>query len=299
MIPSVFLGLPWVHPQPASPVFPSVTIGTSDFSIECWVRKRFGNSPGADEQYWTGLLVNDAPSGFPDIGAVIRWGGSLESGAIQLIFARVPGGAEITLVSTALLSELQNWTHICANFDRDLNMTLFRNNVNEGSTSIAAQAAAQGATEVHALTADHSFPFHNTDITTWSGISIFPVMVGPFAIHNRLLTAAERQESIENRRVQNLGSSVTLVYYTWHAIEGATGWDTNLAHMMNGHRVALQVPGGAPLGASGTVFVRDGSGNDRHWILPTSTDYSTFQDPLFVAEVGVYKFAFGGDVAFR
>jgi hypothetical protein len=114
-----------------------------------------------------------------------------------------------------------------------------------------------------------------------------------------LLTAAQRQESIENHRVQNLGAASTLVYYSWHSIDGQTGWDTDLSHMMNGHRVALQVPGGAPVGASGFVFVRDGSGNDRHWTLPTSTDYSARVDGLFTAENGTYPFAFGGDVAFR
>jgi hypothetical protein len=276
---------------------PSITVGTSDLSIEVWVRKKLGNSPGADEQFWTGLMVNGGGD-LPDPGAAIRWNDA-ETQAIQVWFARVPGTSPITLISTALMSELQQWTHFCANFDRDGNMELFRNNTSEGTTSIAAQSASQGATEVHALTGDHATAYHSTDFTDWTGISIFPVMVGPFAIHNRLLTAAERQESIQNSRVQNLGASVTLVYYTWHSIEGATSWDTNLDRMLNGQRAGLQVPGGAPIGASGDVFVRDGSGNDLHWTLPTETDYSTRVQDTFTAENGTYPFAFGGDVVFR
>jgi hypothetical protein len=273
-----------------------VTIGTSDFSIECWVRKRLGNSPGEDEQFWTGLLVNDVPSSFPDIGGGFRWANA-ETEPVQLWFARVPGTSPIQLISTALMSELQEWTHFCGNFARAGNMEIFRNNVSEGTASIAAQSGSQGATEIHPLTSDHAFPYHGTDITDWASIAIFPIMMGPFAIHNRLLTAAERQDSIQNRRVQNLGSSVTYVYYSWHSVAGADGWDTDLDHMLFGHRVGLQVPGGAPKGTSGSVFVRDGSGNDRHFVLPTETDYSTRVQATFAAENGTYPFALGGDVS--
>ena len=288
--------MPWYRPQPWSPTPPLVTIGTSDLSIECWVRKRLGNSPGQDEQFWTGLLVNDAPTSFPNIAAGFWWADD-EAQGVQLWFARVPGTAPIQLISTALMGELQEWTHFCGNFTRAGNMEIFRNNVSEGTASIAAQSAAQGATQIHALTSDHAVGYHTADITDWSTIAIFPVMLGPFAIHNRVLTAAEMQDSIQSRKVQNLGASVTYVYYSWHSIEGATGWDRNLDRMMIGHRAGLQVPGGAPQGASGTVFVRDGSGNDRHWFMPTLADYSLRDADIFVDEDGTYPMAFGGDVS--
>lgn len=300
-VSSVFLGYPWPHPQPADPVMPSVTIGASDFSIECWVRKKFGNNPGEDEQFWTGLLANDVPSSFPNPAACFRWG-PLESSAIQLWFARVPGTAPIAMISTALMSELTVWHHLVGNFDRDGNMELFRDNVSEGATSIAAQAGAQAATEIHALTSDHAFNAHNDDPTATGDYAAFPVMIGPMAIHNRLMTAVEREASLTGKTVQNFGSAITLARYEWRDFEGETGWDSGMERMMSGHKFGLSVPGAIPFGAPGTVTARDSSGNNRHWILPTQAtveDYEARVQAVFAAESGHWPLCFGVDLEFR
>lgn len=301
-ISSAYLGHPWPLPQPASPAFPSITVGSSDLSIEVWARKKVGNSPGQDEQFWTGIFQNDVPSSFPNIGAAIRWT-SLDAQPVQLWFARVPGDVStIAMISTALWSEFDDWTHVVGNYDRDGNMELFRNNISEGFTSMVAQAGAQAACEVHALTSDHAFPTQGTpDITSLSNYSAFPLMVGPMAIHNRLMTAAERQASLEQRTVQNFGSSVTFIRFDWKEFGGETGWDSDMARMADGHKFGLAVPGSIPLGASGTVTARDSSGNNRHWTLPTlATPEAYAARVAFVAvESGTWPIAFGADGEIR
>lgn len=304
LIPSVFLGMPWQKPQPPTVDNPAITIGASDFSMEVWALRRFGNSPGDDEQFWTGILRNDptlpVSSDFPDVHAAIRWTNNDDS--VQAWFSKnpLPSGPDAPIIIGAMFpSRRGHWTYYCVNYDRDGNMECFIDTESKGTASIAAQAGAVASAKVHALTADHAFNFHNPVAFDLSNIAVFPVMVGPFAVHNRLLTATERDASFKSQTVQNLGSSVTYLHFNWHHIEGATGWDTDLDRMMTGHREGLQVPGGAPQGDVGTVFVRDESGNDRHWILPTAADYSTRDAGLFSDEDFTYPIAFGGDVTFR
>jgi hypothetical protein len=282
---------------------PSITLGTSSFAIELWARKKFGNSPGNDEQFWTGLLLEDPAGGlaFPFQGAAIRWG-TLDTMALQLWFARVPGTATITLVTTCLMSELTGWTHIVMEGTRAGVMELFRNNVSEGSVSIAAQSASQAATEVHVLTSDHVFAAHAPELSELSNYAVFPVVVGPFAIHARIMTAAERQDSISNRTVQNFGSATTFIRYEWKEFQGHSGWDSGQERLQNGHKFGLASPGAIPLGVSGAVTARDSSGNNRHWTLPTlatEAAYAARIAPVYAAENGTWPLAFGADPEFR
>lgn len=299
-ISTVFLGYPWPLPQPASPALPSFTPGVGDFSIEVWVRRKFGNNPGNDEQFWSGLLINDVPSSFPNVAGAIRWGAD-DGDAIQIWFSRIPPAGTIAFITTCTMAELEGWTHMSVNFDRDLNMELFRDNRSEGATSIAALAGAMGAMEVSPLASDHAFPAHDPSIKALGNYAAFPVMIGPFAIHNRLLTSAERQDSFDRRTVQDLGSATTKCRYEWQQFEGETGWDNDTTHMLYTHKFGLSVPGAFPFGAPGTVKALDSSGNNLHWTLPTQAtaeDYESFLS-VFTAEEGKWPMCFGVDAEFR
>lgn len=96
---------------------------------------------------------------------------------------------------------------------------------------------------------------------------------GPFAIHNRLLTVPEMQESTLNRTVQNI-AAVTLACYHWDQPIGVTGWDFDVTHMAQGmyYQPWLRgMPIGAPTGTTVTEY--DKSGNTRHYPINVSAIY--------------------------
>jgi hypothetical protein len=96
-------------------------------------------------------------------------------------------------------------------------------------------------------------------------------------------------DSFRRKTVNNLGSSISHFVYDWKTIRGVTAWDWNHDHFQGtftfgGHQiggsvvvapVTLPYPLLAPMGTSGTVLVQDDSGNNNHYILPTSATYST------------------------
>lgn len=302
MVPNVYLGMPWPSPQPASPAMPTVSIGTSDFSIEFWARQKYGGSPGSDDQFWTGIMINDpdAPSSnFPEICAAIRWTDSDLSN--QLWFSDDPGNtAAITITSSILATRRGVWNHWCLNFDRDGNMSCYIDNEVKGTpAAITAQQGSIAAQEVHALTSDHAFAIHATSIDIDDGsYSVFPVIIGPFAVHKRLMTAAEREASYRYKTVQSFGAATTLIQFGWRDLTGQTAWDMNSAHAAYGHLVGQAVPIGSPLGTNATVKVLDLSGNANHWTIPTETDYTTRTESVFTAENGTFAVAFGADPFF-
>lgn len=295
-VPNVFLGYPWPLVQPASPAMPSITPGTSDFSLELWARRKLGNSPGEDEQFWSGILENNSGNGFPSPIACIRWTTSVDD--ISGVFDALGTGAPSSITAFAAPRRLGLWSHYALNFDRDGNMEIFIDAESRVTKDISAQGDSVVG-EVHALTSSHTFVHHNSTFASWSAVSVFPVMVGPFAIHNRLMTNAEIQDSFRNYKVQNI-SSVSLINFDWRKIEDETGWDLDWDNMMLGHKAGLSVPAAAPQGAVGTVTVRDQSGNGNHWALQTVADYTTYDSTGFSdAEDGKWPFSLGADPFFR
>ena len=295
-IPNVFLGYPWSQTQPPSPSLPSITPGTSDFSLEVWARRKLGSS--IDDQFVTGIMEDN--SGLPVIIAVISWDTS-PADTVRAQFDALGAGVP-SLISTGSQSptRLGRWSHYVANFDRNANMELFIDTDSKETVSISAQADSVTG-EVHALTADHVDPYHGTSFSGWpEEDNIFPVIIGPMAIHNRLMTNAEIQDSYRNRKVQNI-SNVSFINFDWRKIEGQTGWDTDWSRMMLGHKFALPVPAGAPQGAAGTVSVRDQSGSGNHWTIPSVADYLLYDAPTINGteiEDGLWPMPFGVDPFF-
>ena len=153
--------------------------------------------------------------------------------------------------------------------------------------------------EFHALAGSHIDSYHQAAFSS-SGVPIFPVIVGPVAMHSRLMTNAEIQDSYRNRKVQNI-SSVSFINFDWRKIEGQTGWDTDWSRMMLGHKYGLPVAAGAPQGAATTVSVRDQSGSGNHWTIPTIADYADYNAPTIGGteiEDGLWPMPFGVDPFF-
>lgn len=293
---NVFLGYPWSQTQPPVPALPSITPGVGDFSLEVWGRRKFGSSN--DDQFVTGIVEDNG--GLPVIIAVISW----DTSPLDTVRAQFDalGAGLPSLLGTGSQSptRLGRWSHYVVNFDRSANMELFIDTESKEAVDISAQADSVTG-EVHALTADHVDPYHGTSFTDWVGDdAVFPVIIGPLAIHNRLLTNDEIQDSYRNRRVQNI-SGVGLINFDWRRIEGQTGWDTDWSRMMLGHKVALPVPAAAPQGAATTITVRDQSGSGNHWTIPSVADYTTYDAPTIGGteiEDGVWPMPFGADPFF-
>lgn len=109
----------------------------------------------------------------------------------------------------------------------------------------------------------------------WSALNLCRMAWGPWAIHNRILTAAEITSSYHEKRCQNLGSTVTVIYIDPKNVESVTAWDHDASHVLYGIRVSLL--GGPPIGipraAQGVARLTDTSGNNRHITLPTRATY--------------------------
>lgn len=271
---------------------PSLTIGTSDFSIEFWAIRRYSNNPGSDEQFYTGILEND-PGDFPIQLASFRWTTTALTVRATVINA---GGAFVGA------TRLGVWNHYVLNADRNGNATVYIDNDLKDTFDISGDVAESLTGEVHALTNDHSAPAHDSDITALGNYASFPVMIGPFAIHSRLMTQAEIELSFRNRTVQSFGAATTQIRFEWRNYEGETGWDLDYTRLMTGHQFGLTVPAGCPLGASGDVTTEDSSGNARHWTLPTlatTAAYDARVQDTFTDENGTWPLAFGADIYFR
>jgi hypothetical protein len=103
--------------------------------------------------------------------------------------------------------------------------------------------------------------------------------MGPIAMHNRLMTSAEINESFQQRRVQNI-ASVTQVLWDWRYVTGMAGWDFTEANLVHIWSSMVDLPMGIPRGAAGTVTVPDQSGNGNDLTIPTRATYGTPYGPL-------------------
>jgi hypothetical protein len=290
--PNVFLGYRWPV-QPASPAMVTVAPGAGDFSFEIWGLVKPGNL-AVDGEYVSGI-VNAATE---RVMASIGW--SAATGSVIASFSALglalPGPIETAF---HLPDRVGLWNHFAVNFDRDGNMELFIDTVSKETIDISAQADAVTG-ELHPLTIIRSTdPFHDTTLPPqdFGDLNSWPVVVGPVAIHDRLMTTAEIEDSFHNKKVQTI-TGTSLVTFNWSDIKRETGWDTNWDNMMWGFRNGLHIPAAAPQGPVGTVFVVDTSGNRNDWTLPTVADYTTY-DAFIASEDGYWPIAFGADPFFR
>ena len=265
-------------------VYPSVSVGTNDIAIEVWFKRKLLNTYNdtAEALFPIGLIGDDdAWIAFRDAQTSIRFSGS----AVSLTrswdnSAGIPVG----------------WHHYVARFDRDGNMTLLIDSLDTGiSQSIAGDSAysfgdmplwMMGSNE----DADTGAPLPDVPVTTDPAGTYpdsltdpfdtfdfpqYPGVLGPMAIHlGTLLTAAQIEDSIKNRTVQNLGASTTKFRAVWtDVVIPAGGWDEERRHTIRGISDKAPVRFAAPLVTGGTIGVPDSSGNANDGTLAVAGEY--------------------------
>jgi hypothetical protein len=279
-----------------------IALGVADFSIEFWHKmSALGGAAGtdnADVGFWHNP-VSDANHAF---GAT--WYTFTGDGFDRSIYDdrhSPPGGA--MQVENAFASDV-GWHHHVVNFDRDGNMELWRdgvendnvaiNNTNLGTMTFAPWVGADndGGTGWE--------EWHDDDPTEWD-FKHFNGIIGPVAAHTgngSLMTAAEMQVSIENRFVRN--DANTVLIFDWRFPEEVDGWDGDRDNIIRGISDYATVPIAAPEGADGTIVVPDVSGNGNDWTLTTRPTYNaTGVTPFAGGLAGLSCCAFGSDPFFR
>jgi len=111
----------WLHYGDSA----TVEVGTNDFSFSLWV-KLAGTQPNADTSHIVGNTAEGAARG----------GGIFYASGAGLQF-RTASGVIQSSTATNNIND-SNWHHLAATFDRDGNMILYINKVQESSTSIAS-----------------------------------------------------------------------------------------------------------------------------------------------------------------
>lgn len=254
--------------------YPTFTLGTSDFSQEFWV-KLAGAGKDPDNSWGFYDLRTDAA------GAIIEW--RMVGSPDRLFFS---SSGEVNPNDPA-----PGWVHHTLNCDRSGNMDILFDGVSQDTSSIAAQVATNFTAR------DLEIPTIPSDA---SGLDKAISIYGPVAMHNRLLTAAEINDSIINRRVNDFGSSITIVRYNWN-VQGETGWEHRVDHGNNGvsndgfyplgtSTLFNPVAYASPIGVAGTVFVEDLSGNNRHFFPPVRTEYGTASPTWFESAFTIDRF---------
>lgn len=257
-LPNVFTGM-W--PWDTSP--PQFNLGAGNFCFEgwyCW--KTLDNQP-PDFYCQTGFITDVA---YPNNRVAVL---EFNSGGRSIATYDNDPLAAPGEIQTGWGGALSGWHHIAVNCNRAGNMDLIFDGVVQLSVVInntpcvLARFVPLSSEQRNIADLDVADPVdHNA-----------PVVVGPIAAHTGLLTAAQLQDSVRGRRVQNLAT--TLVYYDWRRVEGQAGWEFDQDRMIDAVGWWIrELPVGAPMGAAGTVVVPDLSGNGNDWTLPTLAAYT-------------------------
>lgn len=267
MEPNAFIGEgPWRGATP-SPTPPSVALSTTDWSIEWWAKWKYGDAPDGDFRWMSFFLYDDTGTASRRLG--VRWDHNAPTFDIS-----VGTGGSVGFINNVASDQIGVWNHHCINVDRSANLEVFVANASKGTDDISAASATDlGTNDFFPLIYEGT---DNADLDSANGLtatSICPVVIGPIAFHNRLMTAAERELSRVGRTVQDLTSSVTIIRYNWE-VSGESGWDTDLGHMLNSYRIGASMPLGAPTGTEPDVIVVDKSGNGNHSPIPAAASYS-------------------------
>ncbi|HUW96272.1 MAG TPA: hypothetical protein VMW58_10840 [Anaerolineae bacterium] len=252
---------------------PSLTFGVADFSIEVWLKWAQGNdSPGADVTCWLGAMaVNGAGNALSDYGAALRV--SPDVFTMRAFFDDALGGVGVN-VTTGVVG--MDWKHLVLNYDRagPAELEVFIDSTSVGTVAINANAIAACpvwpyvSVELDARAAN----MPNNDDADWFGAIVSRVWQGPMAVHGRLLTDAEINDSYREHRVQNI-AGVTEILWDPRNIEGHTGWEVREDYICSLDRGLLHLPFGAPEGVYGTVVLPDSSGNGNDFSLPVAETY--------------------------
>ena len=289
--------------------YPMILLAGVDFSIEFWHRsENLGGGIGVTDDCDVGFWRNPTTDANSAFGAT--WYKYPNDAFDRCIYRTVAPLAPLAVEDAG--TAVPGWHHHVVNFDRDGDMTLWRDAVITGEaigTPFAINAELIGTMAFAAwVGADNDA---NSDWTDWHDADLtefdfghFNGIVGPVAVHTEaggagsLMTAAEMQVSIENRFVRN--DANTVLIFDWREPEGLTGWDGDRSNIIRGISDYATVPIAAPEGADGTVIVPDVSGNGNDWTLTTRPTYNaTGVTPFAGGLAGLSCCAFGSDPFFR
>ncbi len=255
---------------------PSLPFGVAGFSMEVWLKWEEGNdSPGSDIAGWLGALdpVGGPPLTNTQHGAALRVSSTdyTVRAHYDETLSGLGGGAGTG--ATGL-----EWKHYVLNYDRSGNLEVFVDTTSEATFAINANnfPACQIWPYISGELDERAAAMANNDDADWFGNIVSRMWQGPMAVHNRLLTAAEIQESLNLRRVQNI-SGVTQILWDPRNIEGHTGWEIREDYICSLDRGLLHFPFGAPQGTYGTVVLPDSSGNGNDFNLPVAASYQDEQ----------------------
>lgn len=256
--------------------FPTYDFGVADFSFEVWVKWCQGNdSPGADVTTWFGAFDVTAPGGTMYYGG----GVAVNPGAYNAAcFYNSTPGVGIGVHSGYQTIPL-GWSYLAFNFDRSGNLDHYINGVQVGlqpAIDLVNVGTLSFAPNVSAELDLRTAVMLNNDANNWYDNIISRIWTGRMAMHNRLLTTAEIQDSYSNQRVQNI-SGVTKIMWDPREVTGHTGWETRPDYLASLMRGGLHLPWGAPLGTYGTVVIPDLSGNGNDLPLPVASAYQAEQ----------------------
>lgn len=260
--PTAFTG---VSPKVLTGV-PAIALGVADFSFEFWwIWENGPQNASSDINYVIGFGDNSEAM-YP----VARIYCSNAAYTMRLDFNHDPTNGATLINGGNVAIGNGRWVHVACNFDRTGNMDLYADTTLLDSTAINANnlGSRRFYPYVNYLGLETSYdPLGAGYYVESRG------MIGMVAMHNRLMTVAEINESFQERRVQNI-PAVTQIMYDWRKIEGMTGWDYDKNHLLEGLAVIIDYPMGIPEGTGGTVTVPDQSGNGNDFMLPTRAGYS-------------------------
>jgi hypothetical protein len=261
-------------------VYPTLPIGTADFSIEFWAKMVLFTAYNTDIQTLIAVTSNTDWAGWTTWAIIYVRAGTM--------LLEITDGS--FMVQSAIVNVSPGWHHFVFEVQRGAvdTMKLFVDGVQVSSTSIVTVTGSIGtagtarftpyATDVTPIDIDvdvdpgTGFPDALTDPFTDFNFYHQPAIVGPEAVHlgaNAILTAAQRQDSISRRDVQDL--SGTAILYRWAEIREVAGWERNPRHMMRAYSDFTPRPG-TPKGIQGQVLIPDLSGNSRNFIPQVFAD---------------------------
>lgn len=262
-------------------VWPTVTIGVADFAMEWWMKTTmFSAASGEDFSSITGLFDTNIYATYGINASMWQRHGAFNP---WIDFNWGTGSAQ----SRPVASPVVGWQHNLANFDRNGNLTWYKNGEIYDAVSIAGSngvdigdlyvaplhhEAGLGGEPGIVTDPGGTYPDSLTDPFSIFNFSHHSYYIGPFALHvGALLSATQINNSLRNRCAQNI-AGVTQVYYNWRRILYVTGWEKNRRHI-NRQTSDYIKNLAAPLSDQTTVVVVDETQNGNDLELDVTDEY--------------------------
>jgi len=290
----VFTGVGEYVLEAAAPI-PKIAIGTSDFTIEWVVLFRDGDPSigAADIPMLSGLteeLTAGITFGEVSVGWSILPNGAFATTSVALTY-NVTGGAAGGTTFVSWPAPRTSWLHVVATYDRSALLEGWLNGVKDviDPTDISPDVAFPiPSLAINPFIAETTIRDDFDDLSEDpTSVSLNKLIMGGFAIHNRLLTPTEIAANSTALTVGNYGSGTTLVRYDFKTLVDSLGADIDLSNPPSGVSVFTPkadmaigqkwtVPSTYLAGLKGilssatAVLIKDTSGNVRHFPLATN-----------------------------